>query len=139
MSVSDAVDDTSSAASQQTLLLLTPAALCYQLSCHKNPLDSATHMRHPILAMSGVFFGSSCLTFSFSPNCTSSRSHEEGGDEELYVSQEGVHRAVGAEIVNNVLNGVSASCFAYGHTGEGNGRNVARPCLTRQRRREDNE
>lgn len=26
---------------------------------------------------------------------------------------------MGAEIVNNVLNGVSASCFAYGHTGEG--------------------
>ena len=36
----------------------------------------------------------------------------------MYVSQEGVHRAVGAEIVNNVLNGVSASCFAYGHTGD---------------------
>lgn len=53
---------------------------------------------------------------------TSCRSHEEGEDEELYVSQEGVHRAVGAEIVNNVLNGVSASCFAYGHTGEGKGK-----------------
>ena len=39
-------------------------------------------------------------------------------DDEVFVSQEGVHRAVGAEIVNNVLNGVSASCFAYGHTGE---------------------
>ena len=52
---------------------------------------------------------------------TACRSHEEGEDEELYVSQEGVHRAVGAEIVNNVLNGVSASCFAYGHTGEGKG------------------
>lgn len=46
------------------------------------------------------------------------RSHEEREDEEVFVSQEGVHRAVGAEIVNNVLNGVSASCFAYGHTGE---------------------
>ena len=47
-----------------------------------------------------------------------SRSHEEDEDEEVYVSQEGVHRAVGAEIVNNVLNGVSSSCFAYGHTGD---------------------
>jgi hypothetical protein len=46
------------------------------------------------------------------------RSHEEVEDDEVFVSQEGVHRAVGAEIVNNVLNGVSASCFAYGHTGE---------------------
>ena len=45
-------------------------------------------------------------------------SHEVNEDEELYVSQEGVHRVVGSEIVENVLNGVSCCCFAYGHTGE---------------------
>jgi hypothetical protein len=68
---------------------------------------------------SSVCVDSSYLTFSSVSYYTACRSHEEGEDEELYVSQEGVHRAVGAEIVNNVLNGVSASCFAYGHTGEG--------------------
>ena len=56
-----------------------------------------------------------CTIFA---NLPIDRSHEENEDEEVYVSQEGVHRAIGAEIVNNVLNGVSASCFAYGHTGE---------------------
>ena len=34
-----------------------------------------------------------------------------------YIDQEGVHRAIGLEIVENILNGVSSSCFAYGHTG----------------------
>jgi hypothetical protein len=44
-------------------------------------------------------------------------SHAEQENEDVHVSQEGVHKAIGVEMVENVLNGISASCFAYGHTG----------------------
>lgn len=49
-------------------------------------------------------------------------SHDAAGDDDddgRHVSQEGVHREIGCEIVEKVLSGVSASCFAYGHTGTG--------------------
>lgn len=46
-------------------------------------------------------------------------SYDPGDPEDEYVDQEGVHRAIGSEIVETILNGVSASCFAYGHTGTG--------------------
>jgi hypothetical protein len=36
-----------------------------------------------------------------------------------YTDQAGVHRKVGAEIVDYVLNGVSSTCIAYGHTNTG--------------------
>jgi hypothetical protein len=36
-----------------------------------------------------------------------------------YIDQAGVHRNIGSEIVDYVLNGISATCIAYGHTGAG--------------------
>ena len=35
------------------------------------------------------------------------------------VTQEAMHHTIGKDIVESVLNGVSVSCFAYGHTGTG--------------------
>jgi hypothetical protein len=78
-------------------------------------------VRHTVLAFSVSSHSCPCCINAAQNNLIYPlfcRSHEEVEDDEVFVSQEGVHRAVGAEIVNNVLNGVSASCFAYGHTGE---------------------
>lgn len=36
-----------------------------------------------------------------------------------YADQEAVYRTIGSEIVNNALNGVSCSCFAYGASASG--------------------
>ena len=46
-------------------------------------------------------------------------SYDPDDVEDDYVNQEGVYRTVGSEIVENVLNGISASCFSYGHTSTG--------------------
>lgn len=46
-------------------------------------------------------------------------SYDPEDTEDEYIDQEGVHRAIGLEIVENVLNGISSCCFAYGHTGTG--------------------
>jgi hypothetical protein len=40
-------------------------------------------------------------------------------EQHQYVNQQDVHEGIGREIVESVLHGVSASCFAYGHTGTG--------------------
>eukprot|EP01034_Spumella_vulgaris_P021826 gene21826-27896_t len=40
-------------------------------------------------------------------------------EQRQYVNQEDVHDSIGREIVESVLHGVSASCFAYGHTSTG--------------------
>jgi hypothetical protein len=42
----------------------------------------------------------------------------EGGDD-AYCSQEGVHDAVGRDLVEDLVRGVPVTCFAYGHTGTG--------------------
>lgn len=36
-----------------------------------------------------------------------------------YVNQHGVHRIIGSELVEYVLNGISSTCIAYGHTKSG--------------------
>ena len=36
-----------------------------------------------------------------------------------YSTQEDIYRSIGSEIVENALNGISSSCFAYGQTGTG--------------------
>lgn len=46
-------------------------------------------------------------------------SYDPDDAEDEYVNQEGVYRTIGSEIVENALNGISASCFSYGHTSTG--------------------
>lgn len=46
-------------------------------------------------------------------------SYDSADPEDDYCDQGGVHSAVGKEIVDSVLSGVSATCFAYGHTASG--------------------
>ncbi|RYH15094.1 hypothetical protein EON65_32365 [archaeon] len=45
--------------------------------------------------------------------------HDADHDVNTFASQEEVHETLGLDIVDNVLNGVSCSCFAYGHTSTG--------------------
>jgi len=53
-------------------------------------------------------------------HCLWSFDPTEGKDEaDDFIDQEGVYRAVGCELVESILSGVSASFFAYGHTNSG--------------------
>eukprot|EP00981_Chlorochromonas_danica_P010562 scaffold3290_cov165-Ochromonas_danica.AAC.5 len=45
--------------------------------------------------------------------------YDPSTEQNHYVSQEEVHETLGLDIVDNVLSGVSCSCFAYGHTSTG--------------------
>jgi hypothetical protein len=40
-------------------------------------------------------------------------------DQSRYASQAAVHATIGVDMVQRLLNGMSACCFAYGHTGAG--------------------
>lgn len=46
-------------------------------------------------------------------------SYDIGRREEKFFDQVSIHEHLGLEIVENVLNGVSCSCFAFGHTTSG--------------------
>ena len=62
-----------------------------------------------------AFVFNHCL-WSFDSPLTGDQQQQQSASylEQEYISQEGVHRVIGLELVENVLNGVSSSCFAYG-------------------------
>jgi hypothetical protein len=46
-------------------------------------------------------------------------SYDQVTSTSAFIDQEGVHEALGYDIVDQALNGLSCSCFAYGHTSTG--------------------
>ena len=63
-----------------------------------------------------VFVFNHCLWSFDSPHIGEQQQQQQSVSylEQEYISQEGVHRVIGLELVENILNGVSSSCFAYG-------------------------